>query len=165
MHVLGRRAHDGNLLDASDFRGDDGHDGRRGVRCGAPRDVRPDALDGSELPAERDPLVFGRPVLTHLALVEGSDVVNGVLDGVPHVRIDFLGSPLGCGGHLQIIDIHVVELRAVIPERRVAVRPDRLDDVVDVTPDCVDAGVPIDHGRILLTVERCEGSHVHGAEV
>jgi hypothetical protein len=138
------------VFDSGDGRGDDAHQRAGGVGGSPSRDVGAGAFDGRESLPEFPTVEVVAPVLGNLPFVERADVGGGVLDGRAHAVVYLVDGALGGVGHVEVANRHIVELLAVLADRRVTFLVDTIDNLAHVVANRADTGVALEQCRPLV---------------
>ena len=95
--------------------------------------------------------------------MELADVLSRRLDGLANPLVDLVVGAFGRVGDVEVADLDAVELAAELPDGHVALRLDAVDDVADVTPHRLDAGVALEERGALVRPEVGDVAYVHGS--
>ena len=130
--LLVRWGHHDDLLDARDLRRNRIHQHRRRIRRRAARHIEADLLEWDHpLPEDHARLVRHDEAVPHLLTVEGTDIGRRLLEHRDEARLHLRERRLDLRRtHEEILEVDVVELRAVRPQRRIPLRTHARDDAL-----------------------------------
>jgi len=142
------------VTDAGHCRRDDPHDRTRGIGRRAAGNVDADALYRSKPSSQRPSFAeLALPVVGQLRFVKLANVRRGRFDRGSDFVVDLSGGPLALVRDLEVADFDTVELARKLADGDVALRVDALDDLANVFPDRLDAGVALEEGRAVVRPE------------
>ena len=147
--LLIRWGHHDDFLDPRDLRRNRIHQHRRRIRRCAARHIETDPLERNHpLPEDHARLIRHDEAVPHLLTVEGTDIGRRLLEHRDKLRLHLRERRFDLRRtDEEILDVDVIKLRAVRPQRRIPLRTHACDDALY---DVLDAGGRLEARENLL---------------